>query len=319
MGILSLAAVIYTLVFQVFYNWMRYDSVLPVPIPNMVLSLCMNAVPIWMLVILNYIIVWKIPHGRKAFPTYAFGLTISMCLLILINLLFKVVMGRGVEWAGTIFSNLLLYLSIESIYQQHVSKLVLKQQALAKQQILQYQYEVLKAQVNPHFLFNSFNILYSFIPPYFNEAREYILNLSQIYRYTLKHGEKNQVTVKEELQFLKAYNEILKIRFHNNFQVEITGTDNFEDRNIIPYSLQMLVENVTKHNVITSIQPMTVKITANEKGITVSNPIRRKDTDVATNFGLQYLSRLYQCHKKNFSTTCDNLTYTAHIPYIQMI
>ena len=317
--VLTVAAVVYTLVFQVFYNWMRYNELLPLPVPNMILSLCMNIVPIWILVILNYIIVWKIPHGKKAFPAYAFGLAISMSMLVVINLLFKVVMGRGVEWAGTIFSNLLIYISIESIYHQYLSKLVLRQQALAKQQILQYQYEVLKAQVNPHFLFNSFNILYSFIPPEQDKARECVLNLSHIYRYTLNHGDKTQVSVKEELQFLKAYNEILKIRFHNNFRVEIIGMDKFENRNIIPYSLQMLVENVTKHNMITSTQPMIVKITADETGITVSNPIRKKDVDVATHFGLQYLSLLYESHKKKFSTICDNITYTAHIPYLPTI
>lgn len=289
---------------------------LPVPIPELMVSLGINAIPILILVIMNYIIVWNIPHIKNVYLGYIINLTFSMTILVILNIAFQLCVGRGVEWAGTIFSNILIFIGMEAIYHQNISKLVLQQHALTKQQILQYQYEVLKAQVNPHFLFNSLNILYSFIPPEAEKAREYVLNLSYVYRYTINHGDKNQVRVKDEVKFLNAYSEILKIRYHNNFQVQIIGIEEYEDKQIIPYSLQLLVENVIKHNTISSALPMIVSIYADPKGITVYNPIHRKETEVETHFGLQYLKRLYESYNQRIEITNDNKLYKAFIPYI---
>lgn len=314
-GILFCGAIIYTIIFQIFYTWLKYDTIF-FPFHVLAMSFLFNVIPILILVFSNYVILWKFPQVKNIFLGYLIHLTLSMSILVILNMGFQLCTGTEVAWAGTIFSNILIFIGMEALYHQNVSIRIFRQHALTKQQLLQYQYEVLKAQVNPHFLFNSFNILYSFIPPEEDQAREYVLNLSLIYRYTIKHGNKSQVYVKDELELFEAYSAILKIRYHNNFQVDVRGISSFMDRLIIPYSLQLLIENVTKHNIISSAYPMTVTIVADEKGITVSNPIRKKEVDVGTLFGLQYLSRLYACYGHQFVTTNDNLNYTAFIPYI---
>lgn len=313
---LIFGAVLYTLVFQVFYNWMKFGELLPVPWPEMIRSLITNSIPILILVSANYLIVWKVPQCKRPWAGYCIGLVLSMSVLVIMNML---ILNRGirVEWAGTVFSNFLIFISMEAFYYERVSRMVIRQQALAKQEILQYQYEALKSQVNPHFLFNSFNILYSFLPPELPEAREYVLNLSHIYRYNLNYGNNPQVTLREEMEFLSAYIKILRIRYHDNFDVDIIGAEEYGEKPIIPYTLQMLVENVTKHNAISTVQPMKVTIVADSKGITVSNPVRKKEADVSTHFGLKYLRSLYECHGQMINNTCESGIYTSFIPYLQ--
>lgn len=315
-GYLALSAVVYTLVFQVFYNWMRYGVLLPVPWPEMIRALFLNAVPILVLFNANYLIVCKIPQSKKHFIKYCIDLLASLSVLVMMNIII-LCMGIKVEWAGTVFSNLLIFISIEAFYYERISRMAMRQQALARQEILRYQYEALKSQVNPHFLFNSFNILYSFIPPELSEAREYVLNLSYIYRYNLNHGNNLQVTLREEMNFVEAYTRILRIRYHDNFDVVITGADEYGDRMIIPYTIQLLIENVSKHNVVSSQYPMQVSVTADAEGITVSNPIRKKEADVSTHFGLKYLRRLYECHGQKIVTTSESEVYTLFIPYLK--
>lgn len=313
---LTLGAIVYTFVFQVFYNWMRYGTLFPTTLWITIRSLLFNSIPFWILINTNYLIIWFYPRTGRTWKSYGIAFLASVSVLVIMNLLIYF-SGIEVEWAGTAFSELLIFIGMAAIYYERVSRIAMRQQALAKQEILQYQYEALKSQVNPHFLFNSFNILYSFLPPEQTAAREYVLNLSHIYRYNLNHGNLPQVTLKEELDFLEAYIKILRIRYNENFSVEVLGAKEHEERLIIPYTLQLLVENVTKHNVISSSYPMTVKIIANSEGVTVINPVRAKEADVSTHFGLKYLKSLYNCHDKLISVSCDSDTYNSFIPYLQ--
>lgn len=313
---LTLGAIVYTFVFQMFYNWMRYDVLFPSTLWITLRSILFNSIPFWILINSNYLIIWYYPHNGRTWKSYGVLFLISVSVLVIMNSVIYL-SGIKVEWAGTAFSELLIFIGMAAIYYERVSRIAIRQQALAKQEILQYQYEALKSQVNPHFLFNSFNILYSFLPPELTAAREYVLNLSYIYRYNMNHGNNPHVTLKEEIDFLLAYIKILRIRYNDNFSVEIHDAEKYEDSLIIPYTLQLLVENVTKHNVISSSYPMTVKIIADSEGVTVTNPIRAKEADVSTHFGLKYLKSLYKCHDRLISVSSDSNTYTSFIPYLQ--
>lgn len=313
---LTLGAVVYTFVFQLFYNWMRYDVLFPTTLWITLRSLLFNSIPFWILINSNYLIIWFYPHKGRTWKSYALLFLISVSVLVIMNMIIYF-SGIEVEWAGTAFSEMLIFIGMAAIYYERVSRIAMRQQALAKQEILQYQYEALKSQINPHFLFNSFNILYSFLPPELVAARDYVLNLSYIYRYNLNHGNLPHVTLKEELDFLAAYIKILRIRYNDNFNVEIQGAEKYEDRLIIPYTLQLLVENVTKHNVISSSFPMKVRIRVDSEGVTVTNPIRAKEADVSTHFGLKYLKSLYKCHDRQISVSSDSNTYSSFIPYIE--
>lgn len=314
---LTIGAIIYSVFFEFFYCWMRFGNPMPFPLGEMGLSTLYNFVPIYLLVFINYGLIFRYTKGKRPIISAIYCLLISTALLIGISWLFIIVTGYPVDYAGTIFCNLLILAGLESIYYAAYSKEILRQRAMKEQEALMYRYEALKAQINPHFLFNSLNILYSFIPASLSDAREYVLNLSRIYRYTLNHNDKSEVSVRTELDFLNSYVKILRIRFMENLNVDISGVSEQADRKIIPYSLQMLVENVTKHNVISTDNPITIQITLDNEGITVTNPIHPKDCDTSgTKFGLSYLKHLYAFHGRIFRTENDGLRFTAFLPYI---
>lgn len=159
--------------------------------------------------------------------------------------------------------------------------------------------------------------MYSFIPPEIKDAREYVLHLSKIYRFTLNHNDKSEVNVRTELDFLNSYISILEIRYNDNIKVNISLFPGAEEHKIIPYSLQMLVENVTKHNFISSESPMTIDIIFENDGITVSNPLRPKESDMtSTRFGLSYLKHLYYHSGKEFTAGKSGSDFIAFVPYL---
>ncbi len=314
---LTVGAIVYSLFFEFFYCWMRYGNPLPFSFEETVLSIIYNFVPIYILVICNYLLIFKFTHGKRPIISAIVCLILSTLALVLIGRVFTLVTGYPVEYAGTMFCNLMIIAGLESIYYAQYSKQILKKHALQEQETLIYKYEALKAQINPHFLFNSLNILYSFIPPEVKDAREYVLHLSKIYRFTLNHNDKAEVNVSTELDFLNSYIRILQIRYNNNLKVNISLQHDAEQRQIIPYSLQMLVENVTKHNFISAESPMSVDIIFGDDGITVSNPLRPKDSDMAsTRFGLSYLKHLYFHRGKEFLAGKDGSKFIAFVPYL---
>lgn len=106
------------------------------------------------------------------------------------------------------------------------------------------------------------------------------------------------------------------MRYHNCFIVDIKGEENAANHEVIPYCMQLLMENVTKHNIIQTHSPMLVSIVIEADHVTMSNPIRPKRTQTSTGIGLQYIAELYQHHNKTFLYNNDGKTFTATIPFI---
>ncbi len=185
----------------------------------------------------------------------------------------------------------------------------------ARLQSLKYQYDALKSQINPHFLFNSLNLLYSLISIDTVRSKQFIRELSQMYRYVMAQQNCERVSVAEEFKFLSSYVSILSMRYNNKFSVEIEGVPD-DSRQLIPFTMQLLIENVTKHNVITTKLPMKVSIQIGTDEITVSNPIYPKDADSASHIGLNYLTRLYAAQKRVFSVENTGKQFIAHVHYL---
>lgn len=140
---------------------------------------------------------------------------------------------------------------------------------------LQNRYDVLLNQINPHFLFNSLNSLSSLVREGSNEkALKYIDELSNTFRYAMHSAGKELVTVAEELESLNAYCYLLQIRFEDKLFVETEIADNAMTMMLPVLSLQPLIENVVKHNIISTEDPLTITITGNHDYITVMNPLR---------------------------------------------
>ncbi len=137
-------------------------------------------------------------------------------------------------------------------------------------------FDALKNQLDPHFLFNSLNVLTSLIEEDPYQAQKFTTSLSKVYRYVLEQKNKDLVSVDEELQFAKTYVRLLKMRFEESIVFEIPDKCSNPDAKIIPLSLQLLLENAVKHNVVTSDKPLHIKVYEDEGELVVSNNLQEK-------------------------------------------
>jgi LytS/YehU family sensor histidine kinase len=159
-----------------------------------------------------------------------------------------------------------------------------------REENLIFQNETLKNQVNPHFLFNSLNTLSSLIGSHPETAEEFILKLSSIYRYILENSVKDKVPLNAELEFIRDYFFLHKIRDDGKIDLKVTVQDR-DKYEILPVSLQILVENAIKHNKATMEEPLRISIIIDSDMIVVKNNLQRMATQIkSTEIGLKNLS-----------------------------
>ena len=143
-------------------------------------------------------------------------------------------------------------------------------------------FESLKNQIDPHFLFNSLNVLSSLIEENPANAQKFTTSLSKIYRYVLEQKDKELVTVAEELAFAKTYMNLLKMRFENSItfempEFEIDSELAMTDAKVVPLSLQLLLENTIKHNIVSEKKPLNIKISIINNELIVENNKQKKE------------------------------------------
>ena len=184
---------------------------------------------------------------------------------------------------------------------------------------LQSQFEVLKQQVNPHFLFNSLNVLTSLIKVDADLAEKFTERLSKVYRYVLENKDKDMVPLSTEMEFLKAYVFLLDIRFANKVFVEINFDENAIDAYVVPLALQLLIENAIKHNTFSKKSPLKIKLFIDEQDyLHVINNLQNRDTEMnSTGIGLVNISKRYAllCEKEPVFEVTDS-SFIAKIPLI---
>lgn len=139
------------------------------------------------------------------------------------------------------------------------------------------QFESLKNQLDPHFLFNSLNVLNSLIEENPVQAQKFTVSMSKIYRYVLEQKDKELVTLEEEVQFAKTYCELLKTRFEDSVNFEFQIDENTLSHFVIPLSLQLLLENGIKHNLATSSRPLVIKIYTENNILCVENNLQERE------------------------------------------
>ena len=164
-----------------------------------------------------------------------------------------------------------------------------------KANMAQYRYLKLKRQVNPHFLFNSLNILDCLICEEKSEqASLYTHKLAGIYRYMIKSEEEEVVSLRDELVFVGLYTDLLKVRFPEGFDVIIDVPEDKMARFVPPCSIQLLIENATKHNAVSPDNPLTVRVEIKDDNVLVSNNLVPKMTkSPSTGLGQKYIRQLY--------------------------
>lgn len=165
-----------------------------------------------------------------------------------------------------------------------------------KANMAQYRYVKLKHQVNPHFLFNSLNILDCLICDNNTEAASaYTHKLAGIYRYMLKSEDEMVVSLRDELVFVELYTDLLKERFPVGFHVETSVPEELMARFVLPCSIQLLIENATKHNAVSEEEPLVIRIEAEDESIRVTNNrIPKVSKSPSTGLGQAYIKQMYR-------------------------
>ena len=183
----------------------------------------------------------------------------------------------------------------------------------------EYQYERLKQQINPHFLFNSLGILDYLVQEHETErASSFIRKLANIYRYMLKNDTKTLVKLSEEMEFTRMYIDLLKERFSEGMVVEIDVDKQLYDRYVVPCSVQLLVENATKHNIVSAEQPLTINIATEGDMLVVHNRLQlRTHGQPSTRLGLENIRRQYQdITRRDISVEKTDTEFIVKLPIV---
>ncbi|CAN5361471.1 histidine kinase [soil metagenome] len=139
------------------------------------------------------------------------------------------------------------------------------------------QFESLKNQIDPHFLFNSLNVLSSLIEENPDNAQKFTTSLSKVYRYVLEQKDKELVSVEEELAFARTYMNLLSMRFENSLFYEVPESLSNPDAKVVPLSLQLLLENAIKHNAVSESKPLRIKIYEEANCLVIENNFQKKE------------------------------------------
>ena len=181
------------------------------------------------------------------------------------------------------------------------------------------QYQSLKNQLNPHFLFNSFNTLTSLVYDDQSKAVDFIQRLSKIYRYVLEVQKEELIKVEDELRFLNNYIELLKVRFSENLNIKIHSIDG--QKYLPPLSLQLLLENAIKHNIISAADPLFIEIYEKDEMLVIKNNLQLKSSsENSTGIGLQNINeRLQYFSSKQLKIKKTEEYFEVYLPLIKSI
>lgn len=189
-----------------------------------------------------------------------------------------------------------------------------------REENIRSQFEMLKNQVNPHFLFNSLNVLVSLIKLEPDVAERFTEQLSKVYRYVLENKEKDMVSVKTELDFLQSYIFLLEIRFKDKFIVKVNVEEAYYNYQIPPLTTQMLIENAHKHNTFSKKAPLIIEIFAeSNQFLIIRNNLQIRDTKIeSTGIGLKNIEKRYSYLTQNIPIfEIEDNYFIAKIPLIE--
>jgi len=236
--------------------------------------------------------------------------------LILAHINFGPVMLM-VEVRG-ILINLVFYMFLHLLQQHYENQHVNMQLERIRNDNLGAQYESLKQQINPHFLFNSLNTLKAMVESGDKEAVDFILKLSNFYRYTLESRKLDLIHVSEEMEILKAYIFLQKARFEDGFTFTSTLDEKTLNTLIPPFTLQLLIENCIKHNVVSLQKPLHIRVYKEDEKIVVENPIQlRTRENNSLGVGLKNINLRYgHLHGKKIEIVSDNNVFQIKLPLI---
>jgi two-component system LytT family sensor kinase len=255
----------------------------------------------WMNALLNKLLPFKTSIPRRIAVQMISGATYALTLRFILYETgepFLPIKLDSMFLAATWFLYIIASILVNSVFitgyfidQWKIS--LVKAERLEKEKT-QVQFDNLKNQLNPHFLFNALTSLNSLIFENQGLASQFLQHLSKVYRYVLQNKDKNFVTVQTEMDFIQNYVFLLRTRFESALTISFRVHDHSKDKAIVPVTLQILIENALKHNVVDKDRPLSIRIETNDDYLVVSNNLQvRKLVETSNKQGLENLKSLY--------------------------
>jgi sensor histidine kinase YesM len=241
----------------------------------------------------NYFLIW---NHKLTFKDYLFNVWVAVFFIVF------------------------LYSIYEMIYYFRKWKQTFDEREKLQAERLHNHLKVLQSQINPHFLFNSLNILEMLAEEKHDNTAPFVRHLANVYRYILQNQEKNLNSVKEELDFIKAYSFLLETRFGDNLKLKIDVPEQYHDKLIPPLTLQLLVENAMKHNVVSASKPLTIDIlTEDSHYLVIKNNLQKKTQFVPSNkVGLENIKQRYALFNHDaVKILTENNAFIVAIPMLE--
>ncbi len=221
---------------------------------------------------------------------------------------------------GFVVALLIISVEILKIYYTHTKNMEVEKTRMQKE-LLRTQYESLKNQINPHFLFNNFSVLDALIHTDQQVASNFLKQLSKLYRYILDNRENEMVPLSKELELLDSYMFLLQIRHEDCIFLDLDVNINPDNFYIPTLSLQMLIENAVKHNRFNKEQPLLIKIFTEDEFIIIQNKVNlQKEQTNSTKVGLENIKSRYhlQSDKKVIVYQSDEI-FKVKLPILTSI
>ncbi|WP_124980674.1 2TM domain-containing protein [Nonlabens xiamenensis] len=294
-----LFSVTLTFVNQWFFDWMdKHFSWLEQPAQRLIYgavgSIILTMLSLFLLLMFMYVVIYDVPLDKylsdQSLEWYTFGLLITIVMSITFHAVY--------------------------FYRELNANKVKEQKSIARSATLQF--DALKNQLDPHFLFNSLNVLVSLIEENPKAATKFTTSLSKVYRYVLEQRNKDLVSIQEELKFADTYVSLLKTRFEDSIQVDIENNPAFSELMVVPLSLQLLLENAVKHNVISDTKPLQIRIYQEAGNLVVENSLQVKPVvKKSSGVGLNNIAARYQLFTdRKMSTSEADGKFKVQIPIL---
>jgi two-component system, LytTR family, sensor kinase len=257
----------------------------------------------------------------------SFAVFISIVISTGITLLANWIKPYTEEFTGVLIKNALLYAAVNILLMSILEGWIYYAESRQAKQIAdnleeelsRIRFEVLKSQINPHFMFNSLNVLSGLINVDVAKAQLFIDEFSQIYRYVLETIEQPVVTLDKELEFMRSYLFLQQIRYGENLKYTLNIHAGLLPMVVPPLSLQVLLENAIKHNIVNESKPLTIDVYGEDHFLVVKNNIQPKISGTSTGLGIKNLVRRYAfISKLQPSFQVVNKDYVAKIPLIKL-
>ena len=251
-------------------SWKKGDTIKRI-IVGVVGSTIITLIALFLLRTFISVVIYSVPFNefieRETWEGYGFGLWITLSIVSIFHVIF--------------------------FYNRYQKNKIKEQKVIAG--AASAKFDALKNQLDPHFLFNSLNVLTSLIEENPKNAQKFTTSLSKVYRYVLEQKNKDLITVDEELDFARTYMSLLKMRFEDSIVFEIPDKALNPESKVVPLSLQLLLENAVKHNMVTSSRPLHIKIYEDGGMLVVENNLQPKQiVKKSSGVGLENIKQRYK-------------------------